>query len=133
MFRFTQHNTGKEILIRLCPLDPATKKPITSGLPYEVVPAAYPHDAWALGAVLYELCAGIKLFLQDDEDNIDPESMYDLYYFTDEFKQKKLSKISDLQARNLVSQLLSRDPKKRPNFHQVMTNSTLRIAASISR
>ena len=89
------------------------------GLPYEVVPAAYPHDSWALGAVLYELCAGIKLFLQDDEDNIDPESMQDLYTFTDDFKQKKMAKIVDPQARNLVSQLLSKDPRKRPNFHQV--------------
>lgn len=96
-----------------------TKKPITAGLPYEVVPAAYPHDSWALGAVMYELCAGIKLFLQDDEDNIDPESMQDLYNFTDDFKQKKMAKIADPQARNLVSQLLSRDPRKRPNFHQV--------------
>eukprot|EP00597_Dinobryon_sp_UTEXLB2267_P002894 CAMPEP_0170058004 /NCGR_PEP_ID=MMETSP0019_2-20121128/787_1 /TAXON_ID=98059 /ORGANISM="Dinobryon sp., Strain UTEXLB2267" /LENGTH=1211 /DNA_ID=CAMNT_0010262831 /DNA_START=1869 /DNA_END=5504 /DNA_ORIENTATION=- len=119
------HHTGKEILIRICPLDPVTKKPITVGLPYEVVPAAYPHDSWALGAVLYELCAGIKLFLQDDEDNIDPESMQDLYNFTDDFKQKKLAKIADPQARNLVSQLLSRDPRKRPNFHQVLAHPFL--------
>ena len=119
----SQHNTGKEIIIRLCPLDPVTKKPITTGLPYEVVPAAYPHDVWALGCVMYELCAGIKLFLQDDEDNIDSDAIYELYNFTDELKRRKLSKISDLQARNLVSQLLSRDPRRRPNFHQVRSRS----------
>jgi serine/threonine protein kinase len=59
-------------LIKNCMIDQETKGPKVFGLQYELVPAKYSHDAWAFGIVLYELCAGIKLFLQDDEDNIDP-------------------------------------------------------------
>ena len=48
--------------------------------------------------------------------------MGELLIFTDEFKRKKLEKITNLLARNIVSQLLTRDFNKRPNFDQVISH-----------
>jgi serine/threonine protein kinase len=69
---------------------------------------------WCLGAILYYLCTGETLFLNNDSDNTDNNSLLQLFEWTDVTKNDKLSKISDELARNLVSRLLSKDPAKRP-------------------
>jgi serine/threonine protein kinase len=90
------------------------------------------------------MCADSALFLQDHEGcngfesflqislillfptgNLDEENMLALYYFDDEFKHYKLSKISDALARNLVAQMLTKDPSKRPNTSQILSHPFL--------
>jgi hypothetical protein len=56
----------------------------------------------------------------DHEGNIDEENMLLLYHFEDDFKHRKLEKINDPLARNLVSQMLSKDSAKRPNIQQIL-------------
>jgi serine/threonine protein kinase len=69
---------------------------------------------WCLGAILYYLCTGETLFLNNDSDNTDNNGLLQLFEWTDATKNDKLSKISDELARNLVARLLSKDPTKRP-------------------
>ena len=78
-------------------------------LPYELNLAYDSYDTWAFGVVLFELCAGIPLFLANSEDNILYEAMLDLYAFTDKYKKKRMSEIQNIEARNLVAQVFHRD------------------------
>lgn len=102
--------------------DPLTLNAQIEYLPYELLKASPAHDIWAFGVVLYELCSGIKLFLTDDEDNIDSSELEILYEFPDEFKKRKLERISNTYARNLVSQLLMKDSAKRPSMTTVLSH-----------
>jgi serine/threonine protein kinase len=86
----------------------------------ELVPASYTHDVWSFGIVLYQLFTGCSFFHADNNDNIDEEQMKELFNFTEEFKQKKLSRITDLIARNLIAQMLSKDTTKRPTMARIM-------------
>jgi serine/threonine protein kinase len=101
-------------------------RPNMTGLPYQLVPASYSHDTWSLGIVLFELCAGSKLFPPNVEDNIDSKYLLDLHNFPDEYKREKLKLIEDVEARNLVSQMLMKDPTRRPQMNQVLAHPFLR-------
>jgi serine/threonine protein kinase len=79
----------------------------------------------SLGVVFYELFSGFKLFACNNEDNLDEDDMIQLYHFTNEFKIHKLSKIADIQARNLVSQMLSRDCSRRPLMSVILAHPFL--------
>jgi hypothetical protein len=90
--------------------------------------ADYSQDIWAFGAVLYELFTGVKFFLTDMNDNIvDNSAMSELYHFSDSFKKDYLlSRIkSDSQAKNLISQMLTKDPKRRPPITQIISHPFL--------
>lgn len=87
---------------------------------YTLVAADPAHDAWSLGMVFYELCTGRRLNLCDNDDNVTPDGLLDTFHFTPEFKKKKLSVVTNVLARNLLSQLLSKDPKKRPLMRNVL-------------
>ena len=94
--------------------------------PYGAVPAQPSLDAWSFGAIMYQLCCSLPLFYMDNEENLVQEDLQDLLLFEDDFKKKKLSRISDPNARNLVSQLLTRDPLHRLTvaralFHPFLT------------
>lgn len=102
--------------------DPSTFNDQIDYLPYELLPASAAHDIWSFGVVLYELFSGIKLFLTDDEDNLDDSELEVLYEFPDEFKKRKLDRIGNTYARNLVSQLLMKDPSKRPSMTTVLSH-----------
>jgi hypothetical protein len=82
-------------------------------------------DIWSLGVVVYELCAGITLFWQDNNDNIDHENLMELVSFDLETKMRKLSKIQDPIARNFVHQMLTADPARRPRIDQLLCHSFL--------
>ena len=48
--------------------------------------------------------------------------MLELHTFSDKFKYKRLHEISNPQARNLVAQMLTKDPSKRPTMSQVLAH-----------
>jgi serine/threonine protein kinase len=106
---------GLKATVKTFQTDPTTELPITTGLAYELVTAQPAYDVWAVGMTLYRLCSdnNMPFFLANRDDNIDNRSLIDLYDFTDEFKKEKLSKIPDSKARNLVAQMLTKDPEKR--------------------
>jgi serine/threonine protein kinase len=72
-----------------------------------LIPATPCFDVWSIGMILYELCAEETLFHADGQDNIDEEQLHVLCHWSDAFKQKRLNKIKNSVARNLISQLLS--------------------------
>jgi hypothetical protein len=122
------HEHQGKMVVKTYTLDPVSQKPITDGLPYELVMANYSQDIWAFGAVLYELFTGVKFFLTDMNDNIvDNSSMAQLYHFSDSFKKDYLlSRIkSDLLAKNLISQMLTKDPQRRPHISQIIAHPFL--------
>ena len=90
------------------------------------LPASISYDMWGLGAVLYNLCTGETLFQANTDDNlVDASSWQSLSTWSNETKSMKLSKISDTAARNLVSQLLHKDPLKRPDTKHILTHPFL--------
>ena len=59
---------------------------------------------------------------QDDNlsnDRMREESLWTLHAWTDEDKQKRLSFVEDKMAQNLLSQMLSKDPMKRPTVERI--------------
>ena len=74
---------------------------------------------------MFELCAGIPFFLANSEDNIQADSMFELFCFTDATKKKRLSEIHNTQARNLVAQMLTKDPLLRPTMAQILQHPFL--------
>ena len=82
-----------------------------------LVEVAVSQDIWAFGVVLFQLGSGEALFPVNDEDNIDQENLEKLISWGkagSNVKKDKLEKISHVVLRSLVSQLLHRDPAKRP-------------------
>eukprot|EP01035_Chromulina_nebulosa_P023920 gene23920-biopygen15635 len=61
----------------------------------------------------------------ESEDNILYEAMLDLYAFTDKYKKKRMLEIQNLEARNLLAQMLTRNPLKRPKMSQVLAHPFL--------
>ena len=100
----------------------SSNEPITAGLPYDLVTACAAHDAWSLGATLYYLFTGSTLLHCDSDDNLDNAELLTLYRRTDEWMAERLKKLDDPVAKNLLSQLLSFDPKKRPSMRQVLAH-----------
>ena len=109
----------KHYKVKTFQVDLQTGLPITTDLPYDLVPAAIAHDVWSLGVILFQMCTGEPLFLANDEDNIDEGNLEILFEFSEEFKAKKMKKIKDTKARNLIGQLLNKDPKKRPGMNLI--------------
>lgn len=84
-------------------------------------------DVWSLGCILYELCSKevLPLFQSDRDDNISEDvdyqdNIYVLAEWEDTVKYRKLHHIKDDMARMLISQMLSRDPTKRPTLDRIL-------------
>ena len=110
----------KEVIVKSYQIDNNTDEILYKHLPYTLIKANYSYDSWAYGVVLFELFTGKKLLFANFEDNVDMNDLYDVYQFNNIFKQRKLYTITDPLARNLVSQLLTKDPLKRPSMRQVL-------------
>ena len=92
------------------------------GLPYVLVKAHPAHDAFSLGITLYNLCAKFQFFNTNNEDNIESTDLLKLFTFDGDFVNSMVSKVKDKIARNLISQLLVKDPHKRANMSQVLAH-----------
>jgi len=89
-------------------------------LTFDLVPADSSQDMWAFGCLLYHLVARSSLFNCDHAGNVASDSdLRVLAEWSDAVKLEKLSHIGDKYAKNLVSQLLTKDPAKRPSAAQV--------------
>lgn len=98
---------------------------VESSYQYPLLPASPSYDMWSVGVMFFELCAGEPLFLADEGENIDEDALVTLHLWTAEFKRKKLSKVSDPHARHLLSQLLQKDPTRRPLTKRVLAHPFL--------
>ena len=59
---------------------------------------------------------------QDCEDNLSNRNLKKLYLFSDEFKNNQIDLIKDSLARNLIAQMLTNDPARRPLMSQVLAH-----------
>jgi serine/threonine protein kinase len=102
---------------------------------FDLVKASMAHDLWSLGVVIYNIAANAPLFLCDGDGNIDDTNLRLLAEWPDSVKLEKLLRVKNVMARNLISLLLSKDPKKRPTVRHVMVHPFLtgkRVSKTIS-
>jgi serine/threonine protein kinase len=92
---------------------------------YSLLSASPSYDMWSVGVIFFELCTREPLFLCDEEDNIDDDALVSLAQWSNEVKSKKLSKVFDPHARHLLSQLLQKDPSRRPSARRVLAHPFL--------
>ena len=89
------------------------------------------YDVWSLACVLYQLCTDNKpLFVggHNDaltDDSTEEDNLYALHEWSAELKQKKLAKVGDALARNLLSQMLQKDPALRPSLTRIFAHPFL--------
>ena len=65
---------------------------------------------------------GESLFSANDEGNLDEDQLRLLFAWTNDFKSKRLQKVKNSHARNLVSRLLMKDPSKRPDASHALAH-----------
>ena len=99
---------------------------------YTRILATPSFDLWSLGCILFHLCTAEPLF-PSSYDNLDQENLQLLYNWSDVYKTRKLEKIIDMQARNLVSRLLSRKPDHRPSLDSVLAHPFLSGNTKVAR
>jgi ankyrin repeat protein/serine/threonine protein kinase len=76
-------------------------------------------DVWSLGAVLYQMCTGYFLF-PSSHDDIDQHQRKLLHHWETGLKREKLDKITNLQARNLLSRMLTKEADARPSLASIL-------------
>ena len=105
---------------------------ITDGFTTPLI--AHPSfDIFSLGCILYQLCNKdvLPLFQGNQDDNLRAEDMgsdndlWSLYEWSIDLKTKKLSAIDDPVARNLLSQMLHKDPLLRPTIPRLLAHPFL--------
>ena len=99
---------------------------------YELLTAHPSFDVWSLGCILYQMCtADVKpLFQGGQDDNLvgvrkGVDNLFALAEWSPELKADKLADVPDKLARNLLSQMLHKDPLQRPSLARVLAHSFL--------
>ena len=101
---------------------------------YDLLTAHPSFDVWSLACILYQMCTpGVnKLFAPGDErdDNLtdDPteeDNLVALAQWTRTVKERKLGRVADKRARNLLAQMLHKDPLMRPSLARVLMHPFL--------
>jgi hypothetical protein len=90
--------------------------PSLVGLPYELLKATKAMDAWALGAMLYQLLCGETLLFVNRDDNLNNKEVDQAANWTDEQIRDRLMAVKQLltfHGMDLVEQLLRVDSGKR--------------------
>ena len=94
---------------------------------YELLTAHPSFDVWSLGCILYQMCSpDVKpLFQGGQDDNLvgvrkGVDNLFSLAEWSSELKADKLADIPDKFARNLLSQMLHKDPLRRPSIARVL-------------
>ena len=89
-------------------------------------------DIWSLGCILYQMVtADVRpLFQGGQDDNLaaDPteeDNLFTLAEWSMAHKQKKLQRVIDRSARNLLAQMLHKDPLQRPSLTRVLAHPFL--------
>jgi serine/threonine protein kinase len=96
------------------------------------------YDVWSLGCVMYQLLSvdSLPLFVTGKGDNLSTvaatdcdveDNIWSLIQWTDELKMRKLNRIQDPLARNLISQMLHKDPRMRPTLSRVLAHPFLSL------
>ena len=99
---------------------------------YELLTAHPSFDVWSLGCILYQMCtADVKPLLQGgQDDNLvgvrkGVDNLFALAEWSPELKADKLADVPDKLARNLLSQMMHKDPLQRPSLSRVLAHSFL--------
>jgi len=96
--------------------------------------ASASYDSWALGAMLYQLCTGTTLWKADVHDNlVDDLDLRRLSEWSSDTKEEKLSRLECRFARSLISQLLVKEPAKRPDIPHILSSAFLSGCQPVSR
>ena len=99
---------------------------------YELLTAHPSFDVWSLGCILYQMCTpDVKpLFQGGQDDNLvgvrkGVDNLFALAEWNPALKADKLADVPDKLARNLLSQMLHKDPLQRPSLSRVLAHSFL--------
>ena len=99
---------------------------------YDLLTAHPSFDVWSLGCILYQMCtADVKpLFQGGQDDNLvgvrkGVDNLFALAEWSPELKSDKLADVPDKLARNLLSQMLHKDPLQRPTLARVLLHPLL--------
>eukprot|EP01030_Chromulinospumella_sphaerica_P034340 gene34340-biopygen9396 len=84
-------------------------------------------DVWSLGCVFYTLFTDSQMLFPGGQDDnlradLNPDSLFDLEEWSESLKTQKLSLVKDPLARNLLSQMLMKDPTKRPSLARILAH-----------
>ena len=99
---------------------------------YELLTAHPSFDVWSLGCILYQMCTtDVKpLFQGGQDDNLvgvrkGVDNLFALAEWNPALKADKLADVLDKLARNLLSQMLHKDPLQRPTLSRVLAHPFL--------
>ena len=94
---------------------------------YELLTAHPSFDVWSLGCILYQMCTpDVKPLMQggqDDnltDDQTEEDNLFALAKWSHWKKAKKLLRVDNPSARNLLGQMLHKDPLQRPTLARVL-------------
>ena len=95
----------------------------------QVLIAHESFDVWSVGCICFQLLSKdiVPLWQCGQDDNLsfdisNPDSLYALADFSGALKAKKMDLIQDPLARNLVAQMLTKDPRLRPSLVRVLAH-----------